>query len=346
MKKGKIDWEAVTETHTAKAQEAVSTLMQHIMAEMDEEGIGSALSEEQLQEMTNLICARLDDTMRDNIAPLAIKLSELKERVEAKAEVREISVTLQTGKRKQTTLKDEPVHYRFKDLMTMLQAGVNIALIGEAGSGKTFGAEQAARALKLECYMMSFHAKMTPTDLRGYCNAHGDYIESPIYKAYKNGGVLVLDEFDRSNTEVVVSLNNLLAGGSYTFPNAEKVAKHKDFLVIACMNTTGNGSSKQYRSASAQDASTLNRFCKIAWDIDEHLEFNVAGDTPCTRAVQAIRRNARECAMTDMIISPRQSIDVNKLCAAGMSLKDAVDAAILCGLAEDKQHRLLNGVTL
>ena len=100
MKKGKIDWESVTETHTEKAKEAVSTLMQHIMAEMDEEGEGSPVSEEQLQEMTNLICARLDDTMRDNIAPLAIKLSELKERVEEKAEAQEIVVTLQTGKRK------------------------------------------------------------------------------------------------------------------------------------------------------------------------------------------------------------------------------------------------------
>ena len=55
MKKGKIDWESVTETHTEKAKEAVSTLMHHIMAEMNEEGEGSPVSEEQLQEMTNLI---------------------------------------------------------------------------------------------------------------------------------------------------------------------------------------------------------------------------------------------------------------------------------------------------
>jgi hypothetical protein len=230
-------------------------------------------------------------------------------------------------------------HYNFSKLVRMLGAHLNVALIGEAGSGKTHGAEQSATALGLKSYIVSFHAKMTATDLRGYCDAVGNYNPSPLYTALKEGGVLILDEFDRANTEVVVSLNNLLAGSSYLFPNGERVAKHKDFLVVACQNTTGTGNSKQYASASRQDGSTLNRFVKLEWHTDETLERSIAGDNEATRSVQAIRRKARELGM-DLIISPRQSIDANKMMAVGFTLDEALQHTIFECLAPDQVKRL------
>lgn len=241
--------------------------------------------------------------------------------------------------------KSKPVevdlcHYNFDKLVRMAGARLNIALIGEAGSGKTHGAQQCASVLGLKHYTMSFHAKMTATDLRGYCDAVGKYNASPIYTALKEGGVLILDEFDRANTEVTVSLNNLLAGSSYLFPNGEEVAKHPDFIVIACQNTTGHGASKQYASASRQDGATLNRFVKLEWNTDEALERCVAGDTEATAEVQRIRRKARELGM-DLIISPRQSIDANKLMAVGFSLEDAIRHTITECLAPDQVERLL-----
>ena len=337
-----IDWEAVGGATATATQGLTETILTAIQKELESAQVSGGISEEQYNELLNKVAEHELETSKE-FGRVVKRLDEFGTRLEKQAS-REVVVKRFTPSAK-ATLK-EVAHYNFERLVRYVNSGVNVALIGEAGSGKTFGAEQVSRALKLSCYMMSFHAKMTPTDLRGYCDANGRYIESPIYKAYKNGGVLVLDEFDRSNTEVVVSLNNLLAGGSYTFPNAECVKKHKDFRVIACQNTTGHGASKLYRSASAQDASTLNRFCKIEWNIDEALELQIAGNNPITKAVQAIRANARNCGMTDLIISPRQSLDANTLCAAGDTLKDAVHATILCGLAEDKQERLLNGVTL
>ena len=234
---------------------------------------------------------------------------------------------------------EEIAHHNLHHLIKMVALKLNVALIGEAGSSKTFGAEQAANALGLRFLPMSFHAKMTATDIKGYCDANGNYVPSILYDAFKNGGVLCLDEFDRSNTEVTVSLNNMLAGSAYMFPNNEIVRKHDDFRVIACQNTTGSGGSKTYAAASRQDSSTLNRFVKIEWNIDETMERKVAGDTHATEKVQAIRRKARELGV-DIVISPRQSIHVNALMDAGYSLGEALNYAIYNCLADDVKERL------
>jgi cobaltochelatase CobS len=239
---------------------------------------------------------------------------------------------------------EDVVHENFEHLLKMVGAGMNVALVGEAGSGKTHAAEQCARALGVEYYPMSFHAKMTSTDLRGYMDAKGDYNESAMYRAFKLGGLLCLDEFDRSNTEVVVSLNNLLAGASYLFPNNELVKKHEDFRVVACQNTTGSGGSKQYAAAQRQDASTLNRFVTIPWDIDNAMERKIAGDTPITTIVQTIRDKAKELGM-DVVISPRQSIYANTLVSMGYSTTQAIDYAITGMMANDVRKRLVGDIS-
>jgi len=230
-------------------------------------------------------------------------------------------------------------HKQFEHLLKMVGARLNVALIGEAGSGKTHATEQVADALGIKYWPMSFHAKMTSTDLRGYCDANGKYNPSALYMAMKQGGVLCLDEFDRSNTEVTVSLNNVLASGKYLFPNGELVEKHKDFVVVACQNTTGMGASKQYAAAQRQDASTLNRFVKLEWNVDEAMETAICGDTIATREVQRIRKKAKELGM-DLVISPRQSIHANTLMGIGYSLADALRYSVYECLADDQVKRL------
>jgi MoxR-like ATPase len=233
-------------------------------------------------------------------------------------------------------------HYNFDKLARMCGAGLNVALIGEAGTGKTYAAEQVASALSLKAYTMSFNKRMTSADLKG--QMLNEYQPSPLYHAFKDGGVLILDEFDRSNTEVTVLLNNMLSGSSYLWPNGEQTPKHPDFRVVACQNTTGTGGSKAYAAASRQDGATLNRFVKLSWNTDEQLELEIAGDNEATRTVQALRANARKMGMTELIISPRQSIDANKLMSVGFTLKEAIHHTILEGLADDQIKRLTSGV--
>jgi len=313
----KQDWAEVVAKATEQTQKSIVEATQSSFAKILEEMSGDALSIDEI-----------------------VSSSEFKDAVLSIANVQRTVHVVRPSGVKHT---EDIVHENFEHLIKMVGAGINVALVGEAGSGKSTAAEQCARALGLDFYPVSFHAKMTSTDLRGYMDAKGDYNESAMYRAFKLGGLLCLDEFDRSNTEVVVSLNNLLAGSSYLFPNNELVKKHEDFRVVACQNTTGSGGSKQYAAAQRQDASTLNRFVTIPWDIDNAMERKVAGDTPITTIVQMIRSKAKELGV-DVVISPRQSIHANTLVDMGYSTTQAIDYAITGMMADDVRRRLVDDI--
>lgn len=313
----KQDWAEVVAKATEQTQKSIVEATQSSFAKILEEMSGDALSIDEI-----------------------VSSSEFKDAVLSIANVQRTVHVVRPSGVKHT---EDVVHENFEHLLKMVGAGINVALVGEAGSGKSTAAEQCARALGLDFYPVSFHAKMTSTDLRGYMDAKGDYNESAMYRAFKLGGLLCLDEFDRSNTEVVVSLNNLLAGASYLFPNNELVKKHEDFRVVACQNTTGSGGSKQYAAAQRQDASTLNRFVTIPWDIDNAMERKIAGDTPITTIVQMIRSKAKELGV-DVVISPRQSIHANTLVDMGYSTTQAIDYAITGMMADDVRRRLVDDI--
>lgn len=340
--------EASAEAITQAATQAISQALSGISApsaELDPEEIRTIVREEMEGQMTKLPhhpeLREAMRTMNEQCVSELEKLYVLKYEQLCKEKQSEITHRVEVSREGYSTTPhvEEIAHPNLHHLIKCVSLDINVALIGEAGSGKTFGAEQCANALGLRFLPMSFHAKMTATDIKGYCDANGNYVPSILYDAFKHGGVLCLDEFDRSNTEVTVSLNNMLAGSKYMFPNNETVTKHPDFRVIACQNTTGSGSSKTYASASRQDASTLNRFVKIEWNVCENMERQVAGDTIATQHVQTIRRKARELGV-DIVISPRQSIHANKLMNAGYSLGEALNYSIFNCLADDVKERL------
>ena len=245
------------------------------------------------------------------------------------------------------TKRVEMAHKNFADAVALVGMGKNIALIGEAGSGKSFGAIQMAQALDLDYAVESCHGKMQSFDLVGAISpTTGSYISTKLRDAYENGKVLILDEFDRSNTETTIALNGILAGDCYGFPDG-MVTRHKDFRVIACQNTFGTGASKTYASAKAQDGSTLTRFTRIEWNIDSKLETAICGDNEVTRAVQTIRENAKSNGYDQILITPRQCIDANQMVdSLGWTLKKAVQFTCLNGLPKDVQKRLVSGLSL
>jgi len=245
------------------------------------------------------------------------------------------------------TKRVETAHKSFADAVALVGMKKNIALIGEAGSGKSHGAIQMARALDLDYVVESCHGKMQSFDLVGAISpTTGEYISTKLRDAYENGKVLILDEFDRSNTETTIALNGILAGDCYGFPDG-MVERHADFRVIACQNTFGTGASKTYASAKPQDGSTLTRFTRIEWNIDTKLEKAICGDTEATRVVQSIRKNAKDNGYDQILITPRQAIDCNQMVdSLGWTLKKAVEFSCLNGLPADVKKRLLNGVSL
>jgi len=234
-------------------------------------------------------------------------------------------------------------HYLFKEVLESVADNSYVLLKGDAGSGKTYGAVQIAKALDLDYRIFSFTNEISLSRCVGYMDAMGNYVKTSIREMYENGGLLILDEFDAMNPNVAVSLNNMLSGEEYTFPDAV-VPKHEDFRVIACTNTFGNGADKDYSSRNKLDKATLDRFDeKFNWGYDEDLEIAIFGNTDATKAVFAIRKNAKDLGIT---ITPRRTKAVNKMVNRGVSLKDAVQRAILCEYKSDQQRAMLEGVRL
>lgn len=167
-------------------------------------------------------------------------------------------------------------HERFPLLLQTLAVGLNVLLVGPAGTGKTTAARKAAEALGLGFSCLSVGPQTSKSDLLGFVDAGGTYRESLFVSAYRDGGVFLLDEIDAGNAGVLTVLNAALAGDVMATP-VGMVSRSPRFLTVAGANTYGQGASRQYVGRNQLDAATLDRFAVLDWPIDEGLEAVMIG---------------------------------------------------------------------
>ena len=225
-------------------------------------------------------------------------------------------------------------HKSFSDVLSTLSAGVNIALVGPAGSGKTTIVSNAAKVLKLSFASQSVSAQSTVFDFFGYKSATGDYIGTMFREKYENGGVFLLDEFDAGNPNVLAALNQATANGHCPFPD-KMIEKHKDFIIVMAGNTFGGGGTIDYVGRNKIDAATLDRFAFIYIDYDEKLENALSSNADWCSLVQAYRQRAIDKKIRT-IISPRATFNGEKLLSAGLPLNTVLDMIIFKGLNQDE----------
>ena len=215
-----------------------------------------------------------------------------------------------------------------------LQADTYAWIFGPAGSGKSYTAQQAAESLKLPFYSLSLCAQTTKSDIQGYPNALGNYVETDFYKAYTQGGVFCFDEMDNANPNVAVILNAALSGSKYSFPNGIQ-NKHKDFKVVATANTIGNGATAQYMGRNPLDKSTTDRFCFIPYGYDPALELMMCNNN---KDIYNMVLNARNLLKdTKAVVSPRASQQIYKLTSVGMDIKTAFELAVTNKLTDNEK---------
>lgn len=177
-----------------------------------------------------------------------------------------------------TTREMERQHFKFPLLLTAVNAGLNVALVGPAGSGKTFAASAVAKALEMEYAATSFGPMTSKADLFGFRDANGKYHETDLVRLAVKGGVYLGDEFDAGNAGVGTYLNTLTANGHFGTPDGMKTKSDK-FRMIIGMNTYGTGASRVYVGRNQMDGATLDRYAFIEWPYDEGLEAHTIGVT-------------------------------------------------------------------
>ena len=255
-------------------------------------------------------------------------VSQVTERLESKIEDLERQVAATRTVRHEIVIGDEivdlgdvHVHEVFDDILPTVAVGENVYLVGPAGSGKTTIAKQIAEALGRDFYC--YGAIKYDHDVVGYVDATGAYSQTNFYKAFKHGGLVLMDEMDASSSNALLALNAALANDFASFPlgndgEGGMIEKHPDFVVIASANTFGHGASAQYVGRNPMDMATLDRFCNVTMGYDESLERDIAGNNAWVDYVQCVRRAVEHHKMR-YIVSPRASVKGAKLLAAGVS---------------------------
>jgi hypothetical protein len=252
------------------------------------------------------------------------------------------------------------MHHKFPLLLAGLQAGVNMMLVGPAGSGKTEGARQAAKILGREFYFTG--AIDSPYKLTGFIDAQGRYVRTPFREAFEHGGLFLWDEIDGSLPAAMTPFNAALANEYMDFPDGI-IKKHPNFVAIAAANTFGRGSDRQYVGRFQLDAATLDRFVMLSWEYDSALESAIVGlprpdDAPApvnvspifdagamsahaaqwAARVQAVRARL-ELNKIRHVVSPRATINGIKLIAAGWPRFEIEESVLWKGLDSDSRRK-------
>jgi hypothetical protein len=253
------------------------------------------------------------------------------------------------------------MHHKFPLLAAAVAAGVNVMLVGPAGSGKTTAAVKAAEMLGIPFYGTG--AINSEYKLTGFIDAQGRIVSTAFRRAFEFGGLFLFDEIDASLPGALLAFNSALANDWMDFPDAN-VKRHPDFRVIAGANTFGTGADRQYVGRNQLDAASLDRYAVIDWGYDEALEASLIGadapkGAPAPRSVKPLSadeigtvsvqwfekvRKVRK-AVADLkirhVVSPRATINGTKLLAAGFTWEETEDCVIWKGLDADTKAKVL-----
>jgi len=180
-------------------------------------------------------------------------------------------------------------HDAIPDALVTLQAMRLCALIGPAGTGKTFGAHMLAEMLGATPHTIVCNGSMTASGFAGLAmpGASGNYVgtgATAALDATRDGedALLIIDEWDRLDECVAVALHALLTsdGAAYVStparPGMPLTTQGEGTLYVVCTaNTCGEEFGDfQYSAASKLDAATLDRIrlARIWWDYDATVE--------------------------------------------------------------------------
>lgn len=256
---------------------------------------------------------------------------------------------------------DTLAHHKMPLLVSALAAGVNIMLVGPAGTGKT-------HAVKLAAELLGRGFKFTgaidsPYKLTGFTDAQGRVVRTPFRDAVEHGEIFLQDEADACLPGALLPINAVASNGVCDFPDAI-VQAHPHFRLVMACNTYGRGADRQYVGRNQQDAAVLDRYAVITWDVDPALEAGMLGlprpaNAPAPIHVTPIHDHAKQQQQAALwlarvqtvrasverhkvrhVVSPRASVMGAKLLNAGWTWNDVEEACIFKGLDADTRAKI------
>lgn len=233
----------------------------------------------------------------------------------------------------------EILHEKFETVLKFVKMDEPVFLTGQAGTGKNVLCKQVAKALGLDFYFTN--AVTQEYKLTGFTDAMGVFHETEFYKAFKNGGIFMLDEMDASIPEVLVILNSAIANRYFDFPAPiGYVEAHPDFRVIGAGNTFGLGADYEYVGRNQLDGASLDRFAMVRIDYDRNIELSITeNDSDLVDFCEEFR-NASNRAGVRTIVSYRGIGRIHRM-AQLMDLDEVLTTCLLKNLQKDDVNMVI-----
>lgn len=237
---------------------------------------------------------------------------------------------------------DEVLHSKFETVLKFVRMNEPVFLTGAAGCGKNVICKQVAKALGLDFYFSN--AVTQEYKITGFTDANGNFHETQFFKAFKNGGLFMLDEIDASIPEVLVILNAAIANRYFDFPAPiGYVEAHPDFRVIAAGNTFGLGADYEYVGRNQLDMASLDRFALIPIDYDRAIEMQLAdGDSELVDFADDFRRAAKESGI-HCIVSYRAIQRMAKMLKL-LEIDEVLSSCLLKNLQKDDINMIVGSL--
>lgn len=252
-------------------------------------------------------------------------------------------ITVVDGKKAELG-EGEIVHEQFDTVCKFVANNEPVFLTGQAGTGKNVLCQQVAKALGLDFYFTN--AVTQEYKITGFTDAMGVFHETQFYKAFKNGGLFMLDEMDASIPEVLIILNAAIANKYFDFPAPiGYVEAHPNFRVVAAGNTYGLGANYEYVGRNQLDMASLDRFAMVKVGYGKSIEMKVAnGNEELVNFCEDFR-NACISAGVKTVVSYRAIGRLAKM-EQLLDLKDAIQMCLTKSLEKDDLRAIKSNMKL
>lgn len=252
-------------------------------------------------------------------------------------------VTVVDGKKAELG-EGEIVHEQFDTVCKFVANNEPVFLTGQAGTGKNVLCQQVAKALGLDFYFTN--AVTQEYKITGFTDAMGVFHETQFYKAFKNGGLFMLDEMDASIPEVLIILNAAIANRYFDFPAPiGYVEASPNFRVVAAGNTFGLGANYDYVGRNQLDMASLDRFALVKVGYSRQIELKVANGNEELVSFCEDFRNAAIKSGVRCVISYRAIGRLAKM-ENLFSLTEAIKTCLTKSLEKDDLNVIRSNMTV
>ena len=250
---------------------------------------------------------------------------------------------------------DEPFYLPVSDEVSLFEAAhrerIPVLLKGPTGCGKTRFVEYMAWHLARKAgassgyplTTISCHEDLTATDLIGRYLLASDgthWIDGPLTRAVKNGGICYLDEVVEARKDTIVVIHSL-TDHRRMLPiekKGELLNAHPDFFLVVSYNPGYQSTIKDLKH------STRQRFVSIEFDypaqaLEQRIIAREAGvDAGTAEALALAGLQIRHLDQQNLLEGPstRLLIYAGRLIVQGVAPRRACDVAIIQAMTDDR----------